>query len=77
MKVPNAPENRSFFLTDYDHEENNCNVCAFSGSHFYAYAKSQVEGVPPVILHPTQDPDKQMARAIRALIEFFSAMQGH
>lgn len=32
-------------------------------SHFDAYAKSQVEGVPPVIPHPTQDPDKQMARA--------------
>ncbi|MDE5840372.1 MAG: DUF4450 domain-containing protein, partial [Muribaculaceae bacterium] len=32
-------------------------------SHFDAYAKSQVDSVPPTIPHPSQDPDKQMARA--------------
>lgn len=32
-------------------------------THFDAYAKSQVNNVPPTIPHPTQDPDKNMARA--------------
>lgn len=31
--------------------------------HFDAYAASQVKDVPPVIPHPTQDPDKALARA--------------
>ncbi|MDE6379288.1 MAG: DUF4450 domain-containing protein, partial [Muribaculaceae bacterium] len=32
-------------------------------THFDAYAKSQVDSVPPIYPHPTQDPDKNMARA--------------
>ena len=32
-------------------------------THFNAYAKSQVTGVPPTIGHPSQDPDANMARA--------------
>ncbi|MDE6695511.1 MAG: DUF4450 domain-containing protein [Muribaculaceae bacterium] len=32
-------------------------------THFDAYAKSQVDSVPPIYSHPTQDPDKNMARA--------------
>ncbi|MDE6017733.1 MAG: DUF4450 domain-containing protein [Muribaculaceae bacterium] len=32
-------------------------------THFNAYAKSQVDSVAPVYPHPTQDPDKNMARA--------------
>jgi len=34
-------------------------------SHFNAYAKSQVTDVEPVIAHPSQDPGKQMARALK------------
>ncbi|MDE6860054.1 MAG: DUF4450 domain-containing protein [Duncaniella sp.] len=34
-------------------------------SHFDAYAKSQVTDVEPVIPHPSQDSDKQMARALK------------
>ena len=32
-------------------------------SHFDAYARSQVTGVPPTIPHPSQDPKMNMARA--------------
>lgn len=32
-------------------------------SHFDAYAKSQVDSVPPIFPHPSQDPEKNMARA--------------
>ncbi len=32
-------------------------------THFDAYAKSQVDTVPPIYSHPTQDPGKNMARA--------------
>jgi hypothetical protein len=32
-------------------------------SHFNAYAKSQVTKVPPTIAHPTQDKEKNLARA--------------
>ncbi len=32
-------------------------------THFDAYAKSQVDSVPPTIPHPSQDPEKNMARA--------------
>ncbi len=32
-------------------------------THFNAYASSQVNNVPPAIPHPTQDPDKNLARA--------------
>ncbi|MDE7418832.1 MAG: DUF4450 domain-containing protein [Muribaculaceae bacterium] len=32
-------------------------------THFDAYAKSQVDTVAPIYPHPTQDPDKNMARA--------------
>ena len=32
-------------------------------THFDAYAKSQVDSVPPIYPHPTQDPEKNMARA--------------
>ena len=32
-------------------------------THFDAYAKSQVDSVPPIYQHPTQDPDKNIARA--------------
>lgn len=32
-------------------------------THFNAYATSQVDNVPPTIPHPTQDPEKNMARA--------------
>lgn len=34
-------------------------------SHFNAYAKSQVNSVEPTIPHPSQDPDKQGARALK------------
>ena len=34
-------------------------------SHFDAYAKSQVTDVEPTIPHPSQDPGKQMARALK------------
>lgn len=34
-------------------------------SHFDAYAASQVRGVPPVKPHPAQDPEKNMARAVK------------
>lgn len=34
-------------------------------SHFDAYAKSQVTDVEPTIAHPSQDPGKQMARALK------------
>lgn len=34
-------------------------------THFNAYASSQVTDVEPVIPHPSQDPGKQMARAIK------------
>lgn len=34
-------------------------------SHFNAYAKSQVTDVEPTIPHPSQDPGKQMARALK------------
>ncbi len=32
-------------------------------THFDAYAKSQVDSVPPIYPHPTQDPGKNIARA--------------
>ncbi len=32
-------------------------------SHFDAYAKSQVDSMPPTISHPSQDPNKNLARA--------------
>ncbi len=32
-------------------------------THFDAYAKSQVDSVPPTIPHPSQDPEKNLARA--------------
>ncbi len=32
-------------------------------SHFDAYAKSQVDSIPPTIPHPSQDTDKNLARA--------------
>ena len=34
-------------------------------SHFSAYAESQVTDVAPTMAHPTQDPDKAMARALK------------
>ena len=34
-------------------------------THFQNYAQSMVTEVPPVIPHPTQDPDKGMARALK------------
>lgn len=34
-------------------------------SHFDAYAKSQVTDVEPIIPHPSQDPGKNMARALK------------
>ena len=34
-------------------------------SHFNAYAKSQVTGVEPTRAHPTQDPEMNMARALK------------
>lgn len=34
-------------------------------THFNAYASSQVNNVPPIIPHPTQDPDKNLARSLK------------
>ena len=36
-----------------------------SDRHFRNYAESMVTSVPPVVPHPTQDPDKGMARALK------------